>query len=99
MGKIIAIHTTGRRWFTRSLGNTYNSFSVRVRFEDGTEQTITGGMAYGYGDHWETRARNALVDAGIITGDFQPWSLWRYCEENGIFYASLVSDVSRKRDL
>ena len=94
--KLRAIEVNGRRWFQRSYGNTYNTFRARVQFDDGTEKTIIGAKAYGYGSAFEDRARDALADAGIVPPSV---TLSIYARENGIFYARSVFDVPRERDL
>lgn len=93
---IVAIEISGRRWFQRTYGNTYNSFFVRVRFSDGSEWTASGGKAYGYGSYYEDRAMRAMRDAGIIGEDVR---LWELRDERGVFVVNTVSDVKRERDL
>lgn len=93
---IVAIEISGRRWFQRTYGNTYNSFFVRVRFSDGTEWTASGGRAYGYGSCYAERATQAMRDAGIIGENVR---LWELRDKHRVFVVNNVSDVKRERDL
>ena len=93
---IVAIEISGRRWFQRTYGNTYNSFFVRVRFNDGSEWTASGGREYGYGSYYEERAIQAMRDAGIIGENV---GLWELRDKQKVFVVNNVCDVKRERDL
>lgn len=57
-----SVTISGRRWFQRSYGNTYNTARVLV----GCSFAIQLPKGYGYGDHWAQRCREFLRDAGYV---------------------------------
>ena len=95
----MSIHISGRRWFQRTCGNTYNSVTI---YKDG-KQVAYLPRSYGYGDHYIDRAQEWLGANGYP--QFAEKSANGTCKhggtaslrEAGISYE--VADVSRQRDL
>lgn len=54
-----SVTLTGRRWFQRSYGNTYNTARIRC---DGFAFSLP--KEYGYGDYWAQRCREFLQGVG-----------------------------------
>ena len=87
----------GRRWFDGN--NTY--YSAEVVVDGKLVHNIT--PTSGYGSQYEQDSWDWVVSQGLANperyshGSCQQPS--RYCRENGIPFHSIVSDVSRKRDL
>ena len=54
-----SVTITGRRWFQRTYGNTYNTARI---IADGFAFDIP--KQYGYGDYWAQRCREFLRDVG-----------------------------------
>lgn len=103
--RITAIHITGRRWFQRTYGNTYNSATITV-YRDGEEpMTVYLSKAYGYGDYYLQRAADELERIGLMPGrEHYPhggaepgWQYFR--ERRNIPWKYEVIDVSRQKDL
>ena len=64
---IIAINITGREWFDKIYGNSYNDFTIELALKDGTQvQAIYGVVCYGYGEYYMQRARCALKLLGLF---------------------------------
>jgi len=64
---IIAINITGREWFDKINGNSYNDFTIELALKDGTQvQAIYGVMCYGYGEYYMQRARCTLKLLGLF---------------------------------
>ena len=104
MPKIRAINVTGRRWFQRTYGNTYNSFAGVVFLDDGTQREFHGTRAYGYGDYYLQRATDELERMGFMPDREQyPYggaeSAWSYFHERGIPFTYSCADVARQKDL
>ncbi len=79
-----------KKWFDAKNGNTYHS----VEYHDPeTEETITSGMVYGYGDQYKLTAYEMMVNHGYST-DPSPRDFWK---NNSIHYH--VVEVHRKKDL
>ena len=95
--KAIEIHA--REWFDKANGNSY--FSARIYADK--EQIGILPFQYGYGDHFIDAANHWLNDNGFIdnprnkNGIREP--LWRYCEENGIYFVAFKQDRCLKREL
>lgn len=83
-----------------SAGNTYHKAYVSV---DG-KHVLTTPVTYGYGNHFEHTAYEALVAKGLVRplkrhasgGEEAPW---RAYQEQGIAHEGSYTRVSRKRDL
>ena len=88
------LHVSGRRWFQRTHGNTYNTVAIYI---DG-EHAVKLGESYGYGDHYLQRAVEWLKDNGKLPG-FDREHLRMYCERTGVKYTYECADVARERDL
>jgi hypothetical protein len=56
-----SVTITGRRWFQRTYGNTYNTARILA---DGFAVDLP--KEYGYGDYWAQRCRKWLKDAGYV---------------------------------
>ena len=54
-----SVTISGRRWFQRTYGNTYNTARIRC---DGFAIQLPKG--YGYGDYWSQRCREFLQGVG-----------------------------------
>lgn len=64
---IIAINITGREWFDKINGNSYNDFTIELALKNGTQvQAIYGVMCYGYGEYYMQRARCTLKLLGLF---------------------------------
>lgn len=64
---IIAINITGREWYDKINGNSYNDFTIEFALKNGTQvQAIYGVMCYGYGDYYMQRARCTLKLLGLF---------------------------------
>jgi hypothetical protein len=94
--KIRSITVLGRRWFQRGPGNTYSSVTILINGKEGVKL----GMEYGYGDHYEQRACDWLVNGPLgpdLHRDVR--NVKEYCRLNKIAYYAEVVDVPRERDL
>lgn len=86
--------------WTDSFGNTYHVAYVDV---DG-RHVLTTPVTYGYGNHFEHTAYEALVSRGLVRplkrsangGEEAPW---RAYQEQGIAHDGSYTRVSRKKDL
>ena len=79
-----------KKWFDKANGNTYHS----VEYHDPvTEETITSGIVYGYGDQYELTAYRMMIEHGYSTDH----SLRDFRKNNSIHCH--VVEVSRRRDL
>jgi hypothetical protein len=98
--KIHSVTILGRRWFQRGPGNTYNTATIMVNGK--TVHHIPYG--YGYGQMYEQRAMEWLLDNGFFPGE-KPYKhggyrpLWQIAQDRGFHYESSAIDVPRKRDL
>lgn len=67
---IVAINVTGREWFDKINGNSYNDFNIEFALKSGNKsQCIYGVFAYGYGDYYMQRARVVLKLLGLFSPD------------------------------
>jgi hypothetical protein len=82
----------GRRWFRRSMGNTYSSVVVTI---DGQEAYASEAES-GYGNYFEQMAAEWMQANGYPTVGY---SLSRWARENNVIFQSLAIDVARERDL
>jgi len=92
------IVVTGRRWFDRINGNTYNTVDIFI--DD--EFVIDLPREYGYGNYYFYRAMLWLAEFGYIENRRSSCNglLWReQFDERGIKFVDSVIDVKRKRDL
>jgi len=63
---ILAVNITGREWFDKTYGNSYNDFNIEFSLTNGRKaQCIYGVLEYGYGDYYMQRARCALKLLGV----------------------------------
>lgn len=63
---ILAVNVTGREWFDKMYGNSYNDFNIEFSLTNGRKsQCIYGVFEYGYGDYYMQRARCALKLLGV----------------------------------
>lgn len=92
------IEIFGRRWFSRTYGNTY--FSAVISVNDEHVCTIRED---GYGDYYKQRSWDWLARNGYVNpekynhgGLEQPHV---YCERQQIVFRSSVNDVTSKRQL
>ena len=90
----------GRRWFSRTYGNTYNTVSVEV---DGVE-VATLAPEYGYGDYYLQRSADWLEKHGYLSSREHyhggvSEALPAYCRRVGISLIYYATDVKCKRDL
>lgn len=96
-----SIFLIGRRWFSKSCGNTYNTVYIAI---DGVK-VCTLPKTYGYGEYYLQRAEDWLESNGYMpgrehyesTGVSEP--AWRYYRDRGIHFEHTVIDVMRKKDL
>jgi hypothetical protein len=86
------------QWFDKVNGNSYFAGTITVNFGTPEAQSIKMPFQYGYGDHYETEAGNALNELGIIKLE-ERQSLWRYCEENGIILRKNKQTGCKKSEL
>jgi len=88
------VRVTGRRWFSRTYGNTYHSVTVTMPNGD----TLACPYEYGYGDQYQDTAMRLIaahIGAEVVENDRLNTLLLRsgyYCEPR-------VLDVDRKCDL
>lgn len=82
----------GRRWFSRTHGNTYHSVVVRIN----GDAVYSSGKHYGYGSAWEDTAADWLRRNGYTDHD---GPMWQLRDDLGVKYLTEVNDVSRERDL
>ena len=85
----------GRRWTSRTYGNTYHTVSVYL--DD--EHLGTSGREYGYGDSYEQTGVAIAVANSNLPPPNQGEPPWRWAERIGIKLDRRVADVSRQRDL
>lgn len=62
--KIDEVHVEARRWFHKSMGNTYHTVLVQV-FANGEWIEMVSDMTYGYGDHYMHTAAMTLLENGF----------------------------------
>lgn len=63
---IAAINVTGREWFDKINGNSYNDFTIVFMFRGGIEHSfLFGTMEYGYGNYYQQRTKAALNTLGL----------------------------------
>lgn len=86
------IHVTGRRWFSKHYGNTYNTVYIYV---DGVLTVLP--MEYGYGEYYLQRAEKWLVDNGVIKPDTSHLRIM--CANQGHTFSYDCVDVARQKDL
>jgi len=80
---INTLDITAKEWFDKVNGNSYFSAQITINFATDTEQTIYVPFQYGYGEHYQTVAIDALKNAGYFTTE-NSYALWRICKENKI---------------
>jgi hypothetical protein len=90
----------GKRWFSRTYGNTY--FTARVFIDGVLVKTLP--REYGYGDYykqaaWEWLDKSDLIKPRAISKRGHPQCDWEYCQQSGITLLSEANDVSRQKDL
>lgn len=85
MKKVISI--SGKRWFQKTYGNTYHSFTIL--FDDG--EIYHSGVHYGYGEQYLYNALKYLQGFGY------PYKYGSELSDAEILY--YVEDVKRKKDL
>lgn len=61
---IAAINVTGREWFDKINGNSYNDFTIIFKTLVDTSY-LFGVMEYGYGDYYKQRANAVLRTLGL----------------------------------
>ena len=83
----------GKRWFQRTYGNTYHSFSIRD-LNSGELLVDNDTWQYGYGQMWMQNAYNKLVEMGLAKPeDRNNHAL------NKLRFVTECIDVPRRRDL
>lgn len=92
------IEIWGRRWFSRTYGNTY--FTARI-YVDG-QLVHTMPEEYGYGNHYLDRSFEWLEENGYVpmrprgAGNV-PEPPWRWCEQHGIRLNYHAEDIRLRR--
>jgi len=90
------IEIAGRRWFSRTYGNTYFTCAILI---DGYMVHQTDDYQYGYGDYYAQWATEWLTDNGHLPKFERGDSLSMYCREFDIVLIAHAADVSRRKDL
>lgn len=85
----------GRRWFSRTHGNTYHT--VRVFLDD--ELLGESPIQYGYGDQYEQTGLEIALANSDLPPKEEREAIWQWAERVGIKLERYVTDVPRKRDL
>lgn len=96
--EVETIEIRAKEWFDRVNGNSYFSCVVSVnRWAESAESRVVllCPMQYGYGEHYLTAARNALLDAGFMVGE--GIGLVRWCRENGVPLYHSIEQKCRQR--
>lgn len=94
------IEIWGRRWFSRTYGNTY--FTARIYVNDQLIHTMP--EEYGYGDHYMHRAFEWLEENGFVperprhANNMPTEPPWRWCQINNIEFLYHAEDIQRRRD-
>jgi hypothetical protein len=94
----MSIHVSGRRWFQKSYGNTYNTVTIH-----NGEESVNLPIEYGYGNYFLQRAQEWLGKNGFpeLAEKYENgcnkvnFTIW--LREHGGSYS--VADVARQRDL
>ncbi len=60
------VNITGKKWFDRINGNTYNSAVVVVNHGLKSEFSFSMPFTYGYGDYYIQRSIEHLVEIGAV---------------------------------
>jgi hypothetical protein len=104
MPTISSLAIYGKRWFSRSKGNTY--FSAYALINGQHVEGLRIDYAYGYGNHYEDCMFDLVESKGLLDVPRERYeatgareTAWRYCERLGIAYARGAVDVARKKDL
>lgn len=97
MKTIKTIDIQAREWFDKTYGNSYFSAIVTLDYGMESVRQIKIHFTYGYGDYYKEAAFNALKKEGIISTEL--FSLWRWCEENGVILRSNIERNCLKRDV
>jgi hypothetical protein len=101
MNEVNNIVVQGRRWFSRTHGNTYFTATILINGEFATKI----GPSYGYDSYYVQAADDWLEENGYMPdrehhqgGSAEPG--WRYFrDDRKIPYSYSAVDVARKRDL
>ena len=99
MKTITELHIRANRWFQKTYGNTYHRVRISIIYNDGTSESLDSGKHYGYGEGWNQTALTMLIEAGHTTKNTSHVYATQYAKTHGITTHTIVSDVSRQRDL
>lgn len=87
----------GRRWFQRSMGNTYHSVVV---IDDSTGETLQSNIEYGSHNQYEQTAASLIEQAKWLPERNKRTPLRKWLEdEHNIKLITSVENVPRKKDL
>ena len=84
----------GRRWFQKSVGNTYCTATILI---DG-EKVHKTPQEYGYGDYYRQAAQTWLTENGHLPKNMTV-PLRQACEDANITFHAEAYDVAREKDL
>jgi hypothetical protein len=91
------IDINAKEWFDKTYGNSYFSAIVTIDYGMESEQQIKLPFQYGYGDYYKEAGFNALKKDGIISTEL--FSLWRWCEENGVILRCNIKRNCLKKEV
>jgi hypothetical protein len=89
------LQIVGRRWFSRTHGNTYHTVAV---FLDGEPLGHTEDMVYGYGDQYRWTGLLLAIKNSDLPPMLEGEPPWQYADRVGIKIEYSVTD-GLKRDL
>lgn len=95
---IKTIDINARTWFDKVNGNSYFSAIVVVNYGTPEAKELKLPFQYGYGSYYEQAAKEALIEAGLITSNGMP-GLYSYCKNNNIILRRNNQQNCLKRDV
>ena len=97
--KIKTIDVQAKEWFDRTYGNSYFSMNITINYGLKSAETFFVPLQYGYGNHYEHMAFEALQTKGFIPNQPPNASYSNYYYSKKIIYRASKQANCLKREL
>jgi len=99
LSELKTIDVQAKEWFDAQNGNSYFSALVTLNFGASDEERLSLPFQYGYGDHYQDIAADAIRERFPRAKFPRSEPLWRWCETRGIALRADKHTGCRKLDV
>ena len=98
---IKTIDIDAKEWFDKTYGNSYFSAKIVINYGLKSQKSLFVPFEYGYGNHSENVCFDKIKKSinKKIFKNCDSFSLWSFCQDNGILYRYSKQENCLKREL